>query len=335
MPAPRYLEHAVAARNALPLRTCTNRGREPSYHWPIRATSPKNQMPISIDGSNFPPRHETSTAHGETPAAVSPPAVRALGRHGDAPSRLSAGRDSGAPRIDGETPGAMATTRFAHAKNADGVRAPDTSSSAAPLVIRDGAALKRLGERYDGTEALPLKLEGYFGPGELQYLPEWVGALDLSECRGLRHADLEGLSSLRLTTLDVSGHPIGQWKAAPTLAQTGTLTSLTACGCGLDDADVKSLASLPALTSAMLGNNRIGYEGIATIFESDTLRRIDVSRNEFGTLGALSIARDSTSREWVDVSGNHIGIIGEQALRERQANSGVSIIGIGEHPKRA
>ncbi|NRO98532.1 hypothetical protein GWC77_21645 [Paraburkholderia sp. NMBU_R16] len=292
-------------------------------------------MPISIDGSNFSPNYQASTTDGETPAAVSPSTVRALGRHGDAPRRLSDAHDGGAPPIDGETPGTMATARFAHAKNADGVRAPDALSSAAPLVIRDAAALKRLREQYDGTEAPPLKLEGYFGPGELQYLPEWVGALDLSECRGLRHADLEGLSSLRLTALDVSGHPIGQWKAAPTLAQLGTLTSLTACGCGLDDADMKSLVSLPALTSAMLGNNRIGYEGIATIFESYTLRRIDVSRNEFGTLGALSIAQDPVSREWVDVSGNHIGIIGEQALRERQANSGVSIIGIGAQPKRA
>ncbi|CAN7621474.1 protein phosphatase 1 regulatory subunit 42 [Trinickia sp. LjRoot230] len=225
---------------------------------------------------------------------------------------------------------------------ADGVtqgeprRARFAPSSAAPpedvWLITKGDGLRNPTQSIDENATRAVKLRGEFGPRALRYVPAWVDSLDLSECWGLTAAMFDDLAPLGLTSLDVSGHPIGKWKATAALAQLHTLTSLTANRCDLGDADLEVIATLPNLTSVSLRRNSIGLRGVEIILQNHRLRHIDFADNEVGTFGALAIAEDDVVRSWIGMKGNHVGTVGTDALKRRMDTGGVAISGISSIP---
>jgi PAS domain S-box-containing protein len=132
--------------------------------------------------------------------------------------------------------------------------------------------------------------------------------LTLTELQALLQA-LE--KNTYVTTLNVSGNPIGdtgaQLLAAPALA----FTSLVANECKITDA--KALAENTRFTSLMLASNEISGVGLTPFADNKTLKRLSLAGNNLTDQDAEVLA-NNTGLSSLILSHNNIGVKGAQGL---------------------
>jgi len=131
---------------------------------------------------------------------------------------------------------------------------------------------------------------------------------------------LQYLQTLDLERNDLSNCELLALAQSPYLKQLKTLL-LWHNQIGDEGVIALAAAELPCLDRLDLSRNLLTDEGIMAMARADWMKHVrllDLTANQIGDQGALALARmPFDALTWLDLTKNPIGIVGQQALRER------------------